>query len=110
MIAAPARISEMALAILLAMPAAAAGEASAAGRDDGPRDLSGFTLLHPEGFPLNADPQIVSADASALRDEDMVLGVVLGDAARAYPVNYMNGPYNEVVNDTLAGQPIASTW
>ncbi len=43
-------------------------------------------------------------------DGDMVMGVVLNGETRAYPVNYMNGPTNEVVNDKLGGQAIAPSW
>ena len=75
-----------------------------------PHDRSDFTLLEPDGFPLNVDPEIVSADEAGLGDDDMILGVVVNGEARAYPVNYMNGPYNEVVNDTLGDQPIAPSW
>jgi Protein of unknown function (DUF3179) len=75
-----------------------------------PHDRSDFTLLKPDGFPLNVDPEIVSADEAGLGDDDMILGVVVNGEARAYPVNYMNGPHNEVVNDTLGDQPIAPSW
>ena len=76
----------------------------------GPQDRSDFTFLHEEGFPLNVDPQIVTADEADIGDDDIVMGVVINGVARAYPVNYMNGPYDEVVNDTLGGEAIASTW
>ena len=75
-----------------------------------PRDRSDFTMLHEEGFPLNVDPEIVSADDAEIGDDDIVLGVVRNGQARAYPVNYMNGPNNEVVNDTLGDEPIVSSW
>lgn len=90
--------------------------ASEAERDRGeyrpwsPSDQSGFTRTNEDGFPLNVNPQIVSATEADLRDDDMILGVVFNDQARAYPVNYMNGPLNEVVNDQLGGLPIAPTW
>ena len=38
------------------------------------------------------------------------MGVVINGQARAYPVNYMNGPNNEVVNDELGGELIAPSW
>ena len=75
-----------------------------------PRDRSDFTHIEEGGFPLNLDPEIVPAGEAGLDDDDIVMGVVIGDEARAYPVNYMNGPYNEVVNDTLGGTPIAPSW
>ena len=75
-----------------------------------PRDRSEFTLLRDEGFPLNVDPEIVPADQAPIGDDDIVMGVVINGQARAYPVNYMNGPYNEVVNDELGGEAIAPSW
>ena len=75
-----------------------------------PADRSSFTHLREGGFPLNVDPKIISAADAEIGDEDMVMGVVINGEARAYPVNYMNGPYNEVVNDELGGQAIAPSW
>ena len=75
-----------------------------------PRDRSDFTMLNDDGFPLNVDPEIVAASEAEIGDEDMVMGVVINGEPRAYPVNYMNGPQNEVVNDVLGGKAIASTW
>lgn len=74
------------------------------------RDPKEFTFIKEEGFPLNLDPEIVAASEAPLEDGDLVLGIARGGMARAYPVNYMNGPTNEVVNDRLAGAAIAATW
>ena len=75
-----------------------------------PRDVSEFTHLDENGFPLNVDPKIVSASEAGIGASDMVMGVVIGGEARAYPLNYMNGPFNEIVNDQLGGIPIAPSW
>ena len=75
-----------------------------------PADRSDFTHLRDGGFPLNVDPEIVSAAEVDIDDDDMVMGIVINGEARAYPVNYMNGPFNEVVNDELGGQAIAPSW
>jgi len=74
------------------------------------RDRSDFTMLREEGFPLNLDPVIVTASEAPIGDDDMVMGIVHNGEARAYPVNYMNGPTNEVVNDVLGGTAIAPSW
>ena len=76
----------------------------------GPEDLSDISMERPGGFPMNVDPEIVAADAAGLGDGDIVMGVVIAGEARAYPVNYMYGPLNEVVNDTLGGAHIAPSW
>jgi hypothetical protein len=41
-------------------------------------------------------------------DNHVVIGVVAGGEARAYPLRLAN--YHEVVNDTLGGRPIAVAW
>ena len=46
-----------------------------------------YTHLNEEGFPLNVNPEIVSADEPGLDDADMVMGAVINGEARAYPVN-----------------------
>lgn len=76
----------------------------------GPQDYSGMSGEMEGGFPLNVDPEIIAASDAELGDEDMVMGVMVAGEARAYPVNYMNGPLNEVVNDTLGGAHITPTW
>ena len=43
-------------------------------------------------------------------DNELVLGVKVGDEARAYPINALTGPSREIINDTLGGVPIAATW
>ena len=78
-------------------------------------DKTGYTSRPDEKdpyskFPLNIDVEHVSAKDAPFEDGDLVMGVVINGEARAYPVNYMMGPANEIVNDTLGGQAIAPTW
>ncbi len=58
------------------------------------------------------DAPVVSADDAAeeVTDKVLVLGVVINSEARAYPINMLNGPAREIINDTLGGTPIAATW
>jgi hypothetical protein len=74
------------------------------------RDQSGYTELHEKGFPARVSPPAVPAAEARLRDDEIVIGVVANGEARAYPVNLMWKPENEVLNDTLGGQPVAATW
>ena len=75
--------------------------------------IDAFAEIGPVGF-LRAirslDPEIVAASEAEIGDDDIVMGVVINGQARAYPVNYMNGPNNEVVNDELGGELIAPSW
>jgi hypothetical protein len=68
------------------------------------------TLLPPDAIPSIDDPQfygIEEADEEYQPDE-LVLGIALDGQARAYSVSLLSS--REIVNDTLAGQPIAVTW
>ena len=63
-------------------------------------------------FPVIKNPRMVPAGkAGALvRDEELVLGVVVEKEARAYPINMLTNPTREIVNDTVGGRAIAATW
>jgi len=43
-------------------------------------------------------------------DSELVLGVVVNGQARAYPINMLNGPKREIINDTLGDQPVVAMW
>jgi len=43
-------------------------------------------------------------------DDELVLAVEIEGVARAYPINMLNGPTREIVNDKLGGRAIAATW
>jgi len=57
-------------------------------------------------------PVVPAAQATprVVRDNELVLGVVVHGAARAYPLNQLTGPSREIINDRLGGRPIAATW
>lgn len=86
-----------------------------------PRALSKDNPPSPESFyPENVVPRQqpltefqtvpVSEAGDRIDDRELVLGVVVGDEARAYPINMMTGPRREIFNDTLGGRAIAATW
>jgi hypothetical protein len=85
--------------------------------------LSGFDLSHhvvPPGeirdggpekdaIPAVQEPQFVkAADATFLDSNDKVIGVVIQGRARAYPIKILN--WHEVVDDSIAGTPLAVTF
>lgn len=99
--------------------------AAAAGLLAGPaaaRTLNGFDLrdaLVPadaiaaggpprDGIPAIDHPRFVPTARAPWLDGDRVLGIVVGGEARAYPVRILN--WHEVVNDRIAGQPVAITY
>ncbi len=66
---------------------------------------------------ITAQPAIKNAPAIAAKqvrqqvvDTELVIGVVVGGQARAYPINMLTGPSREIINDTLGGKAIAATW
>ncbi len=66
----------------------------------------------PRSFPPITDvPIATAAEADAkLQGSELVLGIVVGNRARAYPINMLTGPQREIINDTLGDVPIAATW
>lgn len=52
--------------------------------------------------------QFVAQASSKLDPKEMILAVHLGDDARAYPISQM--AYHHVLNDVVAGVPIAVTY
>ncbi len=67
--------------------------------------------LMPAMRPI-VDPPMLDADrvTDQVDDNELVLGVVVGGQARAYPINMLTGPSREIINDTLGGRAIAATW
>jgi len=62
-----------------------------------------------DGIPSIDEPQFVGADdAPFLSDRDVVFGVVRDGVATAYPQRILAS--HEIVNDTLAGTPVAVTY
>lgn len=65
-------------------------------------------------FPPIVTPKTLSvSDAEAadrVRDDELVLGVVVDGEARAYPINTLTGAQREIINDELGGRSIAATW
>jgi hypothetical protein len=53
-------------------------------------------------------PQFESASASKLDKSEMILAVRFGSDARAYPIREM--AYHHVLNDVVAGVPVAVTY
>lgn len=57
-------------------------------------------------IPAADNPEVQPAsEATWLKDSDVIFGIVIGDAARAYPRQIME--VREMVNDTLGGRDLA---
>jgi hypothetical protein len=67
------------------------------------------TLLRPDAISSIDEPQFVrSSEATFMRHDEPVVGVVSGGVAKAYSTWHLD--HHEIVNDTLAGKPVAVTW
>ena len=65
----------------------------------------------PPRLPYTAvhDPQFISAsDATFMNDDDRVIGVMSGKAAKAYPAGILS--QHGLVQDRSPNGPIAITW
>jgi len=62
-----------------------------------------------DGIPSIDHPQFITANkVDYLRDDDVVIGLVRGDTARAYPLRIL--VWHEIVNDVINGTPVAVTY
>jgi len=62
-----------------------------------------------DGIPAILKPKFVRPEqATFLKQGDQVIGIALNGKAKAYPLKILN--WHEVVNDTLNGIPIMTTF
>lgn len=62
-----------------------------------------------DGIPALDDPHTIPAGQAAhLAQSDRVIGIHIGDQARAYPLSILD--YHELVNDNVGGQPILVSY
>ena len=60
-------------------------------------------------FLVLNDPELTSAaKAKGIRDDEPVIGIVIGKEAKAYPISVMG--VHELANDKCGGEPIAVSW
>lgn len=115
---APAGPVLSALVLLAAFSLAAPGEVETQAPAPRPaRTVKGLMQVRPGG-PLEeaevgvhevpVDLPTVSAAQAPLQDDELVLGVVVGDRAVAYPIRYL--ALFEVVDHRLGDTPLAPTW
>ena len=62
-----------------------------------------------DGIPALLEPEFIPGDKAAfLQPGDQVIGLVIGNQARAYPIKILN--WHEAVNDTVNRQPLVVTF
>ncbi len=77
---------------------------------DGEDEYRLVTLLPRDAIPAIDNPRFYGPDEAdrEYAPDELVLGVALDGEARAYSTSLLN--QHEIVNDTIAGRPIAVTW
>jgi hypothetical protein len=112
-----ARLATVALVAQVGLPAPAADDDAASALATNGFDLSGSAVPREEivpggprrdDIPALDEPKALPAKDTPWRDDEPVLGVALGGAARAYPVAILN--WHEVVNDRVGGKAILVTY
>lgn len=61
-----------------------------------------------EVHPSPTELRTVSANEATLGDDELVLGIVTGGRAMAYPIRYL--AMYEIVNDRVGEAAVAPTW
>jgi hypothetical protein len=61
-----------------------------------------------DGVPSIDEPAFVPATEAALPENEPVIGLVVGEDARAYPLRIL--VWHEIVNDVVGGVPVAVTY
>ncbi len=62
-----------------------------------------------DGIPAILEPKFVRVDqATFIKDQDRVLGLVHHGESKAYPINILN--WHEIVNDVVGGRPVFITY
>ncbi len=61
-------------------------------------------------FPAIKSPPRRPAGKARMRDDELLIGVLLNGEACAYPINMLTGPTREIINDKVGGRAIAATW
>jgi hypothetical protein len=70
--------------------------------------LTRFNIYEQLMFHPIPGPQFEAADKASLDPADMVLALNIHGARRAYPIRQI--AYHHIVNDALAGVPVAATY
>ena len=96
---------------ILALPAFIISLLSSLASAEEPKlEFKPVTLMKPLPAIVDALIQTREEMDGKINDEELVLGVSINGSSRAYPINMLNGPNREIINDKLGGKAIAATW
>lgn len=74
------------------------------------REVAIFSLLPRDSIRSIDAPRFVDTDAAArwMTDSEQIVGLVIGDEVRAYPINILSR--HEIVNDIVGGTPVVVSY
>jgi Protein of unknown function (DUF3179) len=74
-------------------------------------DAPGRAVMRQKFLPIT-DAKYATADKVSERvaDTDLVIGLVVGGKAVAYPINMLGGPQREIINEEYAGVRFCVNW
>ena len=61
-----------------------------------------------DGIPSIDNPKFISVEEADIQDNELVLGFIHKGVTRVYPLRIL--VWHEIVNDTIAGDPILITY
>ena len=96
------------LSLVLLLPLSRVAHAEPLTEED--YDAHARQVVPRDKFPVLFDPKLASVAQAdkVLEDDELVIGVTVGDEAKAYPVHVMG--VHELVNDVCGDVPIAASW
>ncbi len=72
-------------------------------------DPDGLSIGPGSGFVVLDNPAVIPGEqATWLAPDELILGVIVGDKARAYPISQM--AYHHIANDQIGGEPYLVTY
>jgi hypothetical protein len=77
-------------------------------RVDVPDDIRVPQLIPFDGIQPVYEPEFISAGEAPLQEDELIIGISLGEEAKAYPITVLRS--REMVNDEMAGIPTLVTW
>lgn len=74
-------------------------------------DAPGRAVMRQKFLPIRSAPYASPEKvADRVRDKDLVIGLVVGGQAVAYPINMLGGPQREIINEEYAGVAFCVNW
>jgi hypothetical protein len=92
-------------------PSAPSKKAGKPLRADWGSDAPGQQVVPVKFKPIRKVPYWTNEEAlKHLSPDDLVIGIIRGDQAIAYPIKMLGGPQREIVNQEIKNEPYVVNW